>query len=106
MHPEMDATERGIVLTILEDALQAGYKVTVCDGAENAIENSTSKEAIFAAMFSTGADTLFFDDQDGQQVGWIFLVYGNRECVVSDCTDNMAMESLLKNADALAERYS
>jgi|SRR5581483_2841048 len=103
MHPEMDAIEREIILMIIEDALQTGYEVTVCDGAENVIENSTSKAAIFAAMFSTGADTLFFDDQDGKQADWIFLVYGNRQDVVSDCADNEAMEALLKNVDTLIE---
>lgn len=105
MHPEMDPIEKEIVLTILEGAMHLGYSVTVCDGAENVLENSTSKKEIFAAMFSTGTDSLFFD-QNGEQVGWIFLVYGNRECIVSDYADNGAMSGLLKNADALIEKYS
>ena len=106
MHPEMNTIEKEIVLTIIEDALKHGYTITVYDGVENVIEKSTSREDIFSALFSTDEDTLFFFGQDGQHVGWILLVYGNRECVVSDYGDNPAMDTLLQHADTLAEKYS
>jgi hypothetical protein len=105
VHPEMNEIEKEIILTIIEDALHFGYDVTVYDGGETVVERGKSKEDIFSAMFSTGSDTLIFN-QGESQVGWIFLVYGNRECVVSDYSDNPAMNDLLKNADALTEKYS
>lgn len=105
VHPEMNAIEKEIVLIIIDDALKFGYSITVYDGGETVVEKCRSKEDIFSAMFSTDEDTLFFY-RDGRKVGWIFFVYGNRESVVSDYSDNPAMEALLKNADAIAEKYS
>jgi hypothetical protein len=105
MHPQMDRIEKEIILTILDDALNMGYTVTVCDGEEDVIKKSGNKEAIFAEMFSTGEDTLTFYQGD-RRVGWLFLVYGNREAVISDYADNVKMNALLVNAEVLVEKYS
>lgn len=105
IHPDMDSVEKEIVLTILDDALKCGYTLSVYDGEETVVRKSSDKNAIFSAMYSTGNDILVIY-QDNKRIGWIFLVYGNREYVISDYSDYPVIEDLLKNADALTEKYS
>jgi hypothetical protein len=105
IHPEMDTIEREIVLTILSDAINAGYFISVHNDDSFVTEKSSSVESIFREMYSTGTDRLLLY-QNNKRVGWILLIYGNGLDVVSDYSDNAEIEALLKRADELAEKYA
>ncbi|SRR5258708_315760 len=101
MHTTMNTIERKVTLQILDDALKAGCVVSVHDGGETAIQESTDKEVIFQAMFSTHADTLYLY-KDNRVVGWVWLIWGNDCDVISDYANNPFMEELLAPAMEIA----
>jgi hypothetical protein len=79
---------------LVTKALQAGYMISVHDGEEYALKRSTSKRAVIEAMRSTDADTIVFRNADGSKAGAMLLIYGNGEDVISDYSDNAAMNAL------------
>lgn len=104
--------ERSIARRVILDALRAGYTLSVYDGEEVTLKNSTSVKAILAAMFSVDDDYLLFHKDGhtatkfaGDNDGWVRFVYGNDgPDVVNDYTTNL--EEVLKGANALADRYA
>lgn len=88
---------------VVDCLLKAGYAVGVNDGEDTTVKNSTNKHEIHKAMFSTDEDWILAY-KDGKQVGWVRLVYGNNTDVICDYTVNL--EDALKDANALAEKYS
>ena len=89
--------ERDIVSRLVRRALEVGYSVTVFDGEEHVLESpSNVYEDIMEAMFGTGQDQLSFRSQYGKRMGWVLLIYGNGVDVISNYTDNAAMESLVQ----------
>lgn len=64
--------------------LRTGYAITVNDGEDIVIRNSTMAPAILEAMGSTGADWLSVVTRDPAhiRVGSIHLVYGNEPGVL------------------------
>jgi len=94
--------------------LQAGFTVGVNDGEETVLERSTSMKEIMDAVFSTDEDYLYaYNSKDdfplsgkksGERVGWVLLIWGNVDCLISNYSVNM--EDALKNANSFAEKYS
>jgi hypothetical protein len=76
--------ERQIVATLIGDALASGYRVSVNDGGETTVHHSTDPAAIGAAMGTTAEDVLMLHDAVGIRIGWVLLIWGNAEHVVSD----------------------
>lgn len=96
--------ERKIYSRIVKDALADGYGVSVYDGEEYALKNSTSYKEIMDAGFSTDQDALVFV-KNGDRVGWVSLIYGNSGWdVISDYVATDEIEGLLKGANELAEK--
>lgn len=94
----MDKIETTICNRLVTRAIEAGYAVTVYDGEEFALRNSRDRAAIKAAMFSTDSDRLYFwNGRD--MLGSILLIYGNGEDVISDYSDNEAMNALAEFAN-------
>jgi hypothetical protein len=96
--------ERQIIERLVQDALAAGFQITVDDGGdEPSLKRSTDPDAIMAAVMLTDEDRLYYS-QPGQPIqGWVFLVYGNGGWdVVTDYTTNL--EALLAGANAEADR--
>jgi hypothetical protein len=87
------ATERNIAKALVRRALAAGYSITVHDGEEATLKTSKDEKAIFAAMNSTDSDTLKFYKR-GLYVGWIWLVWGNEDDLISDWSANDEIEAL------------
>jgi len=88
--------ERGVATRLVRAALNAGLTVSVYDGEEWTVGNSRKERAILAALASTGEDTLRFR-RNGENVGSVYLIWGNEEsgeCLISDHTDNDAMQRL------------
>lgn len=96
--------EREIATALVDSALAAGYTVTVFNGEEDVLKQSSSQTDILAAMFSTDDDRLFLW-RDGQQVGWVLFIYGNDgPDVISDYTTNL--EHIMAEANLVSAKYS
>jgi hypothetical protein len=99
--------EKTIVAMIVEDALAAGYSVTLNNGGDtDELENSKDKAQILAAMFATDDERLTFHS-DASRVGWVYFVYGNDGWdVVNDCIESEHMKKIMARADAYADTLS
>lgn len=101
--------ERRVVTKLVNDALAAGYTVSVSDGEEVVVKQSNNRAEILKAMASTGEDILVFRRADGTRVGSVLLIWNNAEDgseVIADHSDNKDTRSLVKGAEELAERYA
>jgi hypothetical protein len=95
--------ERQIVATMIGDALASGYRVSVNDGEETTVHHSTDPAAIGAAMGTTDEDRLVLHDAVGIRIGWVLLIWGNAEHVVSDYSiGDPRMDALLGEGSAVA----
>lgn len=113
--------ERSIARRFILDALRAGYVLSVYDGEEVTLKQSTSAKAILAAMFTVDDEYLLLSRPDDPQpevtvgaffrptihnvVGWVRFVYGNDGYdVISNYTTNL--ETIMAGANKLADRYA
>lgn len=111
VHQLRQDIEQQIVKRVIADALAAGFVLTVHDGEEITLKRSADAKEIFAAMFSTDDDRLYFHrpDQPKGQCGWVHFVYGNDGFdVISDHTVEIngarADTGVLAGAEALAAK--
>jgi len=97
--------EERIASVIIEDALAAGYLLSVSDGEDYVLVRSKDKVAVLAAMFSTDEDHLVVYRPGQRRAGSVRFVYGNSGWdVVCDYTCNL--EHIMARANALADEYS
>lgn len=68
--------ERRIVSKIIDVVLDNDYTISIDSGDDIAICQSSDKEDILAAMFSTDEDKILLY-KDGKSKGYIWLIYGN-----------------------------
>ena len=97
--------ERQIAECLVRDALALGYRVTVNDGGETTLRDSSHLTAVGAALATTAWDWLSFRDTAGTVVGCVHLIWGNGAAVISDHTANDALDAILAGANALADRF-
>lgn len=96
------AIEKQIARATIKALLAAGYIVTMNDGEEDTVEQSTDAAAIYAAMMTTDEDYLIAHTVTGQRVGYIYFVYGNDGYdVISDYT--MSLETVMNSVNELAD---
>ena len=92
--------EATAVRRLIGHALTQGWKVSVNDGEEWTVKQSTDKAEILAALASTGQDTLRFRDAEGEPLGSMWLIYQGGDNpgdeVVNDYTGNEDMEYLYR----------
>lgn len=94
------AIEQAIITKAIDDLLAAGYSLGVNDGEETVLKRCTDKATILKAMFSTDEDLLLVywgslghpEGHEGKQKGWIRLIYGNGDSVISDYTTSLETE--------------
>lgn len=98
--PHATDNEKRIVGKLVEDLLAAGMSITIDDGEDTPLRNSTDAEAIFAALGSTGEDYLIVDAPNGPRQRWVRLIWGNDVDVISDY--HVCLERWLQGANALA----
>lgn len=98
--------EREIVTALVRQGLREGYTISVSNGGPGyEIRQSADEAAIMAALFATDDEHLYYH-KDGKRVGWVWLVHGNGWCVIADNTDNDAINGLLSDATAVADRHA
>ena len=94
--------ERQIVRKVIDDALGAGYTLSVFDGEEETLTDNADAQRIFDAMFTTDDDRLYFL-KGGAQVGWVHFIYGESGWdVISDYTTRLEM--VLDGASILSDQ--
>ena len=81
--------ERDIAGRLVTLLLDDGYLVSVDDGEEITLERSADAQEIRKYLCSTGQDTLFLHRRDNQACGWILLIWGNNDDLISDYTVNL-----------------
>jgi len=85
--------------------LAAGYRVGVHDGEEMTVRSSDNLREISDALFTTDDDRLIIRAQDGERIGWFWLVYGNEPGVlVSDYSDNPVTRAIYEAVAPRRER--
>jgi hypothetical protein len=88
------AEARRIAKRLIQAALDAGYAISVFDGEETTVRQSTDRRAIIDAMATTSDDRLTFWMGD-TRIGTVWLIYSNGEDVISDWSSNETMDALL-----------
>ncbi len=68
--------------------------MSVHDGEEWTVKGSRKFNEICDALATTDSDILRFRAADDKSVGFVEMVWGNAEDVISDCGDNDAMAAL------------
>lgn len=100
--------ERRIATAALRNILGEGLRVSVDSGGEEGpdVVKSTNRKEIIDATFAV--DTCAWNIyEEEKRIGWVRFVMGNDGWdVISDYSDNMIANLLLKPAFELADRYS
>ncbi len=87
--------ERAIAERLVGGLLAAGHAVTVYNDRNEPtpeLANSTDRDAILAAMWSSDEDVLTIGDKangKGENDGWVWCIHGNGEDMISDYTTNL-----------------
>lgn len=91
-------TERHIARVVVQRALRQGYTVSVRDGYDGDIVTVRSRKLndILATLASTDSDILIIRNVDGELIGSVILIWGNDEDLISDCSDNDAIEDITR----------
>lgn len=89
--------EDRIIKAIVERALATGRSISVGDGEDFSLEQSTDAGAIMAEVGATD-ETVFVVYTGVSRLGFIHFVHGNDEDVLSDCTANMAIDDITNGA--------
>lgn len=92
----VDATERRIANALLKRGLGHGWTVSVYDGEKWTLNSCDKLDTITSALATTDCDWVQFRNRDGDKLGKVLLIWGNREDLISDCSDNDAMDALTK----------
>jgi len=99
INSNLHATERRIISRIVDRAIQRGYTVSVHDSIDGdgawTVKRSQDRDAIIAALATTGGDVLRIRDANGAVIGSVVLVYNGDDSVVADHTDNDAMRAVV-----------
>ena len=82
------ATEQRIAKAVVSRLLNKGYELAVDDGEEIVTAVTTDINTIYDAMASTEMDRLHAY-VGGQRKGWVLLIWGNGEDLISDLTTSL-----------------
>ncbi|EJG5711709.1 hypothetical protein NAE02_002514 [Salmonella enterica] len=97
--------ERAIAREAIKGLLADDFKISVFDGEQTTLKDSTDAAAIEAAMFTTDEDQLHVAHQHVDEKGWVLFIYGNDgHDVIADHTTNLEMS--LKGATELADKIA
>lgn len=105
---DLSLTEAQIIEAVLIAAIGAGFCISVEDeDGECAIERSTNLPLIRAEIGTTSQTNLYFYSIEMSNTplapaGWVYLVHGNEDCVISDYSTKL--EEILKPANDFAEK--
>lgn len=103
-HKMIDNIESKIATQIVDDVLAAGYGITVQDGEEITVRNSSNREEILGALQTTAEDMLYI--HAGFRTHWVRLIWGNDIDVISDYSGpDEVMIPLLESAQNIADAH-
>jgi hypothetical protein len=106
--------ERNIVETIIQDAIKAGYLITIDNGGDDFEFPPTNDFNVLSkAIMATDDEFIYlFTPENASKYSysnyfaWVFVVYGNDGWdVVCDYTTNLDRTDILSNANKLADSY-
>ncbi len=86
-YSQLPAIERSIINRLIANGLANGYLISVNDGEVWTLRDSTKAGAIKAEIGHTDDCSLAFRKKDGK-FATFYLVHGNQEDLISDCTEN------------------
>ena len=94
----ISAGEAKYVRALIRAALKRGWAVSVDDGEEYVVKQSTREGDIIDGIAHVEMDrVLFRDGVKGPKVGVVVLIYGNDGVeVISDHSDNNAINALVE----------
>ncbi len=95
--------EHLIMLGVVGHLLGAGYSISVDDGEQTTLQYSRNSGEILHAMATTGLDYLTAHDKDLKYAGYVLLIYGNGQDLISDYSVKLTavMEPLHAEIDKL-----
>ena len=97
--------EMKIAEQLVDDALAAGYTVSVEDGEEITVMDSADRAEILGALQTTDMDRLYLHTPTGRH--WILLIWGNDCDLISDYAGpDEVMAPLMESAQNVVDKYS
>lgn len=89
--------EGKIVGEVVREGLKRGWTVSVYDSEEWTLKRSTDRLAIMDALFTTDMDTIRFRNAAGENMGFVFFVYGNDGYdVINDYGADVPVEQMME----------
>ena len=81
---------------LIRSALAQGWTVSVLDGIDGdggrVVHRSTDFNQIFDSLDTTEGDLLRFRKPTGESTGWVLLIWGNDDDLISDYSDNLEVD--------------
>lgn len=94
--------EAQIARRVAEAFISRGFTVSVNDGEETTVKNSTDINVILDAMWTTDEDYLYINRDNGKRLGMVYFVYGNEgPDVIADYS--MSLEFVMEEINAWVE---
>lgn len=93
----MSILEARIAESLVDAGLALGYAITVNDGEQTTLRRSTDRATILNHFRTTDQNTMWFT-KDGVPIGFIWLIWGNEEDLISDGTARDEIEAIIDEA--------
>lgn len=74
---------------------EPGRSVTVSNGGDETTGLILRESGVYRHLASTGSDVVTIYER-GEQIGWVWLVWGNGEDLISDYSDNEATSAFVE----------
>jgi hypothetical protein len=97
-----------IALTVVRDALLAGYWISVDDGEDEPSPKTCVGQDVAMKLMTTDEDTILIykGSKAKAPLGVVTFIYGNSGYdVIHDYTDRPAIRKIVKRAEKIAEKY-
>lgn len=97
--------ERRIVGRLVTDLINADFELTVFNGGDEAeIKRSNIRDSVFHALGASDHDEIVVYERGGKKAGWIMLIWGNDDAVISDYSVNL--DKHIDAANQLADQIA
>lgn len=93
------SVERPIIERLCKDILERGYLITIWDGEENSLISSGDIQDIIENVGHTEVTVVNVMNIGGALQGWIVLIHGNEDDVLSDHSIGTLMQSIVDKSE-------
>lgn len=97
--------EAEIINALITACLKRGLKISVHDGTEWALKQSTDRAAIQKEVAATDETSFRIRDAEGEYAGFFWLIHGNRAHVVADHSDNEICNEIWDEIEPVTEYW-